>query len=240
MSIIDDTDIVKRDGEHPVNDPISSRGSSRGNDTSASNSQTTSQGTDHSSDHELMNPEPSGGEGSSGTNSTRNSPEATNGIRTQRGSAVVKSISDILNAENKSPLIRDAETDQERKRGNSQTLLVTPMEIEEGKVLPSEDKASIQAANMQHIDSSVSVRDYLDQMVVPNLLEGMRILVNERPSNPCLFLGRYLIDNCQHDHSQETPVKEEEEEDEDEEDEDEEEEEEEEEEEKEVQENDET
>ncbi|KAI9309530.1 hypothetical protein BJ944DRAFT_245662 [Cunninghamella echinulata] len=37
-------------------------------------------------------------------------------------------------------------------------------------------------------------RAYLDEAVVPTLLEGMKLLVSERPSNPLAFLGQFLID----------------------------------------------
>ncbi|CAO3640806.1 unnamed protein product [Cunninghamella blakesleeana] len=37
-------------------------------------------------------------------------------------------------------------------------------------------------------------RAYLDEAVVPTLLEGMKLLVSERPSNPLEFLGQFLID----------------------------------------------
>ncbi|EWM26597.1 dpy-30-like protein [Nannochloropsis gaditana] len=45
--------------------------------------------------------------------------------------------------------------------------------------------------NMQ----SLPIRAYLDQTVVPILLDGMSQLVVERPSNPIEWLAAYLIKN---------------------------------------------
>ncbi|KAI9483734.1 MAG: hypothetical protein EXX96DRAFT_559495 [Benjaminiella poitrasii] len=36
-------------------------------------------------------------------------------------------------------------------------------------------------------------RSYLDSTVVPTLLEGMKLLVVERPSDPLAYLGRFLL-----------------------------------------------
>ncbi|GAB5031570.1 dpy-30 like protein [Nannochloropsis oceanica] len=46
-------------------------------------------------------------------------------------------------------------------------------------------------ANMQ----SLPIRAYLDQTVVPILLDGMSQLVQERPGNPIEWLAAYLIKN---------------------------------------------
>ncbi|KAI8148292.1 hypothetical protein BJV82DRAFT_574586 [Fennellomyces sp. T-0311] len=40
----------------------------------------------------------------------------------------------------------------------------------------------------------VSPRTYLDSTVVPTLLEGLKKVVMERPSDPLEYLGRYLLD----------------------------------------------
>jgi len=40
---------------------------------------------------------------------------------------------------------------------------------------------------------SMPIRAYLDQTVVPLLLDGMSELVKERPSNPIEYLASYLI-----------------------------------------------
>ena len=40
------------------------------------------------------------------------------------------------------------------------------------------------------------MRAYLDQTVVPVLVEGMKALVKERPPNPCEYLAAYLLRNA--------------------------------------------
>jgi len=40
---------------------------------------------------------------------------------------------------------------------------------------------------------ALPMREYLDQTVVPLLLEGMQALVRERPSNPVEYLATYLL-----------------------------------------------
>lgn len=49
-----------------------------------------------------------------------------------------------------------------------------------------QDKVEVQA---------LPIRAYLDQTVVPILLQGMSALVKERPSNPIEWLAAYLIKN---------------------------------------------
>ncbi|KAA3679906.1 protein dpy-30 [Paragonimus westermani] len=41
--------------------------------------------------------------------------------------------------------------------------------------------------------SQTDTRAYLDQTVVPILLEGLSMLVKERPPNPIESLGMYLL-----------------------------------------------
>ncbi|KAI8073506.1 uncharacterized protein B0P05DRAFT_548849 [Gilbertella persicaria] len=36
-------------------------------------------------------------------------------------------------------------------------------------------------------------RSYLDSTVVPTLLEGMKLLVSERPADPLAYLGHFLL-----------------------------------------------
>lgn len=42
---------------------------------------------------------------------------------------------------------------------------------------------------------TLPIRAYLDQTVVPILLQGMSALVKERPQNPIEWLAAYLIKN---------------------------------------------
>ncbi|XP_067949215.1 protein dpy-30 homolog [Watersipora subatra] len=43
--------------------------------------------------------------------------------------------------------------------------------------------------------AALPTRAYLDQTIVPILLQGMSVLVKERPPNPVEFLAAYLMKN---------------------------------------------
>jgi protein dpy-30 len=43
--------------------------------------------------------------------------------------------------------------------------------------------------------STLPTRAYLDQTVVPILLQGMSLLAKERPAKPITFLAEYLLNN---------------------------------------------
>jgi len=62
-----------------------------------------------------------------------------------------------------------------------------------------EQAAAAAAAAQQEQDKvnvqSLPIRAYLDQTVVPILLDGMSQLVQERPGNPIEWLAAYLIKN---------------------------------------------
>ena len=49
------------------------------------------------------------------------------------------------------------------------------------------------AGNMQ----ALPIRAYLDQTVVPVLLQGLSELAKERPANPLEWLGQYLLRNSE-------------------------------------------
>lgn len=40
---------------------------------------------------------------------------------------------------------------------------------------------------------ALPTRAYLDETVVPVLMQGLSALVQERPENPLQFLGQYLL-----------------------------------------------
>ncbi|CAO3661442.1 unnamed protein product [Umbelopsis vinacea] len=42
--------------------------------------------------------------------------------------------------------------------------------------------------------SSLPARAYLDETVTPTLLEGMQVLIAQRPADPLQYLGQFLID----------------------------------------------
>nr|XP_034370410.1 protein dpy-30 homolog [Arvicanthis niloticus] len=53
------------------------------------------------------------------------------------------------------------------------------------------EKSSIQKVDLQ----SLPTRAYLDQPVVPILLQDLAVLAKERPPNPIEFLASYLLKN---------------------------------------------
>jgi len=55
--------------------------------------------------------------------------------------------------------------------------------------------AKVAAAHNKINLQSVPIRAYLDQTVVPLLLDGMSELVKERPPNPIDWLAAYLLRN---------------------------------------------
>lgn len=60
---------------------------------------------------------------------------------------------------------------------------------------PSNSAAAAVAADKQKNFQALPIRAYLDQTVVPILLDGMSELVKERPQNPVEWLAAYLLRN---------------------------------------------
>ncbi|KAM8934394.1 protein dpy-30 homolog [Pelodytes ibericus] len=56
---------------------------------------------------------------------------------------------------------------------------------------PNTEKVSKQKADLQ----ALPTRAYLDQTVVPILLQGLSVLAKERPPNPIEYLAAYLLKN---------------------------------------------
>ncbi|XP_066516945.1 protein dpy-30 homolog isoform X3 [Hoplias malabaricus] len=65
----------------------------------------------------------------------------------------------------------------------------TPRIVESEK--SNADKVSKQKVDLQ----SLPTRAYLDQTVVPILLQGLSVLAKERPPNPIEFLATFLLKN---------------------------------------------
>ncbi len=62
------------------------------------------------------------------------------------------------------------------------------------RIIESETVAA--ETKKQKVDlQSLPVRAYLDQTVVPILLQGMSVLAKERPANPIEYLASYLLKN---------------------------------------------
>ncbi|KAJ1153961.1 hypothetical protein NDU88_006719 [Pleurodeles waltl] len=58
------------------------------------------------------------------------------------------------------------------------------------------EKANADKVSKQKVDlQSLPTRAYLDQTVVPILLQGLSVLSKERPPNPIEFLAAYLLKN---------------------------------------------
>ncbi|RGB33415.1 hypothetical protein C1646_704437 [Rhizophagus diaphanus] len=125
---------------------------------------------------------------------------STNEYENRRAVGAVRSIRDILNADSQSPIKRE-EIDVDITGDEPSEDQPSPFKFEDqfGEVV-DEERDKIQRLNVRHPHSSTAVRDYLNKTVVPTLLAGMKKMVRERPQNPCEFLGRYLIEHCDHDH----------------------------------------
>mmetsp|Transcript_28214 Transcript_28214/g.67233 ORF Transcript_28214/g.67233 Transcript_28214/m.67233 type:complete len:134 (+) Transcript_28214:99-500(+) len=64
--------------------------------------------------------------------------------------------------------------------------------------IPTQAPSSSQVSSAPPVDKSMQalpIRAYLDQTVVPILLDGMSELVKERPPNPVEWLAGYLLRN---------------------------------------------
>ncbi|CAG8444497.1 8066_t:CDS:2 [Funneliformis caledonium] len=160
---------------------------SRDSDTYKSTSSYSVRQTDSSKLSERDDPENSAYADSSPSNNEYESQRAVGG--------------DILNADSQSPIKRE-DIDVDITGDEPSEDQPSPLKFDDqfGEVV-DEERDKIQRLNMRHPHSSTAVRDYLNKTVVPNLLSGMKKMVRERPQNPCEFLGRYLIEHCEHDHN---------------------------------------
>ncbi|KAM8787440.1 protein dpy-30 homolog isoform 1-T3 [Rhynchonycteris naso] len=58
------------------------------------------------------------------------------------------------------------------------------------------EKINAEKSSKQKVDlQALPTRAYLDQTVVPILLQGLAVLAKERPPNPIEFLASYLLKN---------------------------------------------
>ncbi|XP_061579661.1 protein dpy-30 homolog [Cololabis saira] len=58
------------------------------------------------------------------------------------------------------------------------------------------EKASVEKLSKQKVDlQALPTRAYLDQTVVPILLQGLSVLAKERPPNPIEYLAAFLLKN---------------------------------------------
>ncbi|XP_072031484.1 protein dpy-30 homolog [Amphiura filiformis] len=62
--------------------------------------------------------------------------------------------------------------------------------------IAASEKIEVEKAGRPIVDlQSLTTRAYLDQTVVPILLQGMSALAKERPPNPIEYLAAYLLKN---------------------------------------------
>ncbi|CAM9355334.1 unnamed protein product, partial [Phaeothamnion confervicola] len=76
--------------------------------------------------------------------------------------------------------------------GAAEEAAPMPMAKEE---IESADRGAAAAIDQRLDVQSLPIRAYLDQTVVPILLDGMSALVKERPANPIDWLAAYLVKN---------------------------------------------
>lgn len=89
------------------------------------------------------------------------------------------------------------------EQGEIQPALETNEQQSNEKVASSVDATKENASNSQQQSSekakpdvtTLPTRAYLDQTVVPILLQAMSQLARERPTKPITFLAEYLINN---------------------------------------------
>ncbi|KAL0584542.1 hypothetical protein ABG067_005565 [Albugo candida] len=70
-----------------------------------------------------------------------------------------------------------------------------PAEVQQEAPTPAVEKLAEEQQDDKVDVDGLSIRAYLEQTVVPILLQGMSSLVKERPSNPVEWLAAYLIKN---------------------------------------------
>jgi len=78
-----------------------------------------------------------------------------------------------------------AQPQQQQAGGDKQTA---PQEQPTAKATPAGDGGNADLMQM-------STRQYLDQTVVPILLQGLSALARERPRDPIDYLSKFLLDN---------------------------------------------
>ncbi|KAJ2963137.1 hypothetical protein NQZ79_g1793 [Umbelopsis isabellina] len=76
----------------------------------------------------------------------------------------------------------------------SQSLQRTPPAAPPSAV--TAERPAIDTPPRPHISAlnSLPARAYLDETVVPTLLDGMQLLATQRPNDPLNFLGQFLIE----------------------------------------------
>ncbi len=67
---------------------------------------------------------------------------------------------------------------------------------EDNPTAPAARQAPTRQADQPNLQA-LPIRSYLDQTVVPTLLQGLSEMAKERPANPIEWLGNYLLRSAQ-------------------------------------------
>ncbi|RMZ94784.1 dpy-30 -like protein [Brachionus plicatilis] len=87
------------------------------------------------------------------------------------------------------------ETKQEATNETEASNVQSGLDQNVEKMIEQESQEA-QNTKKQKVDlQSLPVRAYLDQTIVPILLQGMSVLAKERPPNPIEYLATYLLKN---------------------------------------------
>lgn len=126
-----------------------------------------------------------------------------------------ETVEELPQDEQKQEVAEGEQTPAQPQESNEQTSEQAPLE-EAKQETPNETEASnVQSSMDQNVEKmieqesqdaqntkkqkvdlqSLPVRAYLDQTIVPILLQGMSVLAKERPPNPIEYLATYLLKN---------------------------------------------
>ncbi|KAG0309753.1 Protein dpy-30 [Dissophora globulifera] len=97
-----------------------------------------------------------------------------------------------------SPALQDRErsVNVESQRGPVKSIGEILNSEREGSAVSSAAGASNPLAGLSKADiAAMPIRPYLDQTVLPVLLEGMKQLAKEKPQNPIEYLGHFLLNH---------------------------------------------
>lgn len=89
-----------------------------------------------------------------------------------------------------------ASKEQPAAGNKDQPASVPPALDENAEKIIENEQAELAANKKPKVDlQGLPVRAYLDQTIVPILLQGMSVLAKERPPNPIEYLATYLLKN---------------------------------------------
>jgi protein dpy-30 len=92
--------------------------------------------------------------------------------------------------------LTSAEQDSNGASKEQQPSSVQPTVDENAEKIIESETAELASNKKPKVDlQGLPVRAYLDQTIVPILLQGMSVLAKERPPNPIEYLATYLLKN---------------------------------------------